>query len=54
MIYNVSVELVFDAESPEDAETKAYNALSLIPKGEDPEWYEVHGVNEQAGQEVTA
>lgn len=39
--YNVSVMMVFEAYSAEQAEEMANNALSLIPKGEDPTYYEI-------------
>ena len=40
--FNVSVTLVYEAEDETDAETVAENALSLIPKGAEPSFYEVH------------
>lgn len=42
MIFNVTVTLVYEAENEEQAEEKAENALSLIPKGAEPQYYEVH------------
>lgn len=49
--YNVSAMMVYKAESREQAEKMAYNALSLIPKGENPEYYEVTDVCEDLSAE---
>lgn len=39
--FTVFVMMTFRANSKTEADEKAYNALSLIPKGEEPENYEV-------------
>ncbi|MGE4354626.1 MAG: hypothetical protein AB7D36_11155 [Oscillospiraceae bacterium] len=50
MTYNVFVQMTFEADTADEAEEKAYNALSLIPKGEAPEIYDLYHVETPEGQ----
>lgn len=50
MVYNVNVTLSFEADSSEEAEEKAYNALSLIPLQNAPDLYEINTIYKPEGQ----
>lgn len=50
MIYNITVSLSFEADNSEEAEEKAYNALSLIPMQNAPSLYEIITIYAPEGQ----